>query len=274
MNPLMAYSTPDKVFVKLPSDLNFYDNTVTTNKDNLFGVKPRNARGDMLLANPDALMNGKAIQLLIEMCVSSITDASKLSISDVEVLLLAITLASGTETYTFKSSCPECKKEGEFTRDIDSLISTVDFLKEEYKVDLGNGVVLNLKPLEWSRYNEIQEISFKQQKMVQMAASEHMSLEDKRKIFNDIFLDIIELNTELMCSCIKEAITPQTVVQDYKDIKEYICTLDKETIKKISTEIEMINDTGINRNMFAACPHCNHEWEITGLKFDPSYFFG
>ena len=273
MNPLMIYAPHEKVFCKLPSNLQYYDETVIKTASNNIGVKPMSARDEMLLNNPDALMNGKAVQLLIESTVPSILDASKISIADAEVLMLAIKKATGDDEYTFKSNCPSCEKEGEFSRDIDMVLSNIEVLDKEYKWELDNGVVLFLKPCSWESYNTIQQVTFRQQKLLSIAKSQEVPEEEKREIFNAIFKEMIELNTALVVDCIHFVSTPNGAVHQKEYIKEFVNSLDKNTVKSITAIAEKINNTGASHSLDAECPHCQHKWIISGLRFDPSHFF-
>lgn len=274
-NPLMAYKPHEKVFVKLPTEGKFYDQTVLSVKgDSELGVLPMSAVDEMVFSNPDALMNGRAVTQVIQNCVPGVKDASKLAVSDVEALLLAIKLASNEETYDVNTKCPSCNKEGSFERDIDYLISTVSFMDDEYKFELESGVKIMLCPNTWASHSKLQQIAFKQQRLMQVSKNPNLSDTDKQQIFNEMFEQMISLNIDLVVDCVYYIETPDgNQVNNPKHVGEFIATLSKSELASLSEIIEGINDTGISHVLPVSCPHCEHEWDLEGLRFDPSYFF-
>ena len=274
-NPLMLYAPHEKVFCKLPSGAHFYDGSVLDKLHPQVGIKPMTAKDEMIMANPDALMNGKAIELVIQNCCANVLDASKLALSDVEAILLGIKKATGEDSYSFLSSCPECGTKGEFKRDIDEILNTCTYLDKEYVIDLDPiPVKIFLQPSTWSDYNEIQQLSFRQQKILQIAKNQEISDDEKTEIFNNVFAELVKIRTDLIVNCIQKIEIPDGIVQDKSQINEYINSLDKNTIRVISDKAEYINSLGCSHSMDAECPHCEHKWTIQDLKFDPSHFFG
>lgn len=271
-NPLMMYAPHEKVFCKLPSSANFYLSGVLQNNKSEVGIKPMTAKDEMLMNNPEALMNGKAIELVIQNCCPSVLDASKLAIMDVEAILLGIKKATGDETYDFTCSCPQCKKEGEFKRDIDGILSSCTHLEKEYVVDF-DPVKVYLQPSTWEDYNNIQQLTFRQQKMLQVAKNQEISDDEKSQIFNDVFRELVNIRTELMVNCIQKIEVPGNIVTDKTYIREYVNCLDKNSVSKLSDVVENINSKGCSHSMDAECSYCEHKWTITDLKFDPSSFF-
>jgi hypothetical protein len=273
INPLMAFKPHTKVYVKLPSGGNFYTPDIIDAIEE-HGVLALSAKEEMILSNPELLMNGKAIQQVISSCVPTVHDASKLAIADVEALLLAVKLATGESTYNISASCPKCNQSGEFSRDIESLLDNTTTMKDEYTYDLQNGLIVFLKPNTWASHSIIQQITFKQQKILQAAGSEDISDTDRTQLIETAFKELVEMNMRLLLDCIAYINTPNSIVQNKEFIAEYIGTLSKVQITDLGSIVERINATGIPHELQAVCNKCKHEWTITGLKYDPSHFFG
>lgn len=274
-NPLLAYRPHPRVYVKLPSCGAYYAEGVLDTKDHEIGVCAMSAKDEMMLNNPEALMNGRALCNVIENCVPAIKNALELTSADVEVLMLAIRLASGHKTYEVGGACPKCEQKGVFERDIDSVLQSCTYHKEEATAVLDTGLIVHLRPNSWRSHSTIQQMAFQRQRMMQMIGDPDLDPEYKKNILQEIFDGMVELNMMLLADCISYIETPEASVSDTKFIREYIELLDKDTLNKMSTQIETLNNIGAPHTMSVVCsnPECQHEWDITGLRYDPSDFF-
>lgn len=273
-NPLMAFTPHERVYVQLPTEGKFYDDSVIDLSEGTeVGVKPMSAKDEMMFNNPDALMNGRAVSAVLRNCVPAVKNPAALAVSDIEALLLGIKLASNETSYDINTKCPECSKEGSFSRDIDHLLQTITKHADEYTYDLKNGLVVYLQPNTWTSHSKLQQVAFRQQRLVQVAQNPDLSDTDKQDIFNTVFSEMIELNMDMVCDCIAYIDAPDSKVKDKKFIREYVETLSKQQVKELSDIVEVINGVGVSHEMEVACSECEHEWTIEGLRFDPSYFF-
>lgn len=273
INPLMAFKPHTKVYVKLPSNGSFYSPDVIDDVEE-HGVMALSAKEEMILSNPELLMNGKAVQQVITSCVPTVHNASKLAIADIEALLLGVKLATGETSYNISASCPKCNQSGEFSRDIEALLDNVTTMNKDYTYDLQNGLIVFLKPNTWASHSIIQQITFRQQKIIQAANSEDMTDVERTKLIETAFNELVNMNMQLLLDCIDYINTPTGIVQNKEFISEYIGTLSKIQINDLGSIVEGINATGIPHELQAVCNKCQHEWTITGLKYDPSHFFG
>ena len=274
-NPLMAYKPHPRVYVKLPSLGVYYKDGVVNTTDHEIGICAMSAKDEMALNNPEALMNGRAIIEIIQNCVGAIEDAGELTSADVEVLLLGIRLASGNKTYEVGGICPVCAQKGVFERDIDYVLSQVQHHTEESTEILDTGLIVHLKPNSWKSHSNIQQMAFQRQRLIAVAQDDEVDNETRRQIFQEVFDSMIEINMLLLADCINYIETPEGEVHDTAFIREYIETLDKNTIKSMSAKIEALNNIGAPHEMEVVCSNseCNHEWTLEGLRYDPSHFF-
>ena len=82
-NPLKQFYRTPKVYVQLPSRGRF--NKV--NSEAMTGEVPvyaMTSKDELLMKNPDALLNGDAVVGVIKSCVPSITDTKNLPVCDVD----------------------------------------------------------------------------------------------------------------------------------------------------------------------------------------------
>lgn len=276
MNPLSAYISSDRVYVKLPTKGYFYNDNVISDADDEIGIRAMSARDEFEFNNAQALMNGKAVEHVIKNCVGSVKDPTSLSICDVEVLLLGLKLASGEKTYEYPTECPHCKKGGVIERDIDRLLTDIDLHKSEYPYNIGE-VKLNLIPSTWKSFNKIHRSQYEQQKLIKMMLSPTFAdstEEYKQEQIDKAFNNIVELTYELILDSIEKATTPDgTVVQDRKFLKEFIDSLPSEVYHDLLEKINSINDCGVKKHEEIECDSCHEVFEVKIDRFDPTYFF-
>lgn len=275
MNPLSQYSKIEVLFTKLVSnDVIKYPEGVVSNTK--CGVCARSARDEILLNTADALIGGDAIAKVIENCVPSVLDASKLYVNDVEQLLIAIKLATKDESYDINVTCPECEHVGGFSRDLNYLLNTTTSFTEEPVVLMENGLTVYFRPHTWEEHSAFGERMFAQQSRSRVIdMSTDLEEKERMEIFSDIFEKMTQLNYDMICSSIAKIVTPNDEeVTEPEFISEWLGTLNKNDLKIISEKSDSVFDVGISHTMDVECSNCNHQWELTGLKYDPSHFFG
>ena len=109
-NPLSAYFRAPKLWTNIPSSGKFYDaDVITIPESGEFAIYPMTTKDELVLKNPDALLNGEAVATLIKSCVPEVKQPKKLFSADVDALLIAIRGASGGDLVEVNAECPECK---------------------------------------------------------------------------------------------------------------------------------------------------------------------
>lgn len=276
---LSKYSRNPKHYVELPSKGYYYQEQIIDCETKEIPVRAMTARDELMLKNPDALLNGDAITRIIKSCVPEIKDPTKMVTPDVEVILLAIFSASYGDDLEFRAKCPECKHENDFTASIETLLGTIKHLEPPYKVDVdheieGQQVKMSLyvRPLNYGTSTKNSMIQLENAKIIQVLTSSDLDETEKLEKFGDSFDKIATMNFETVASCIDKIEVPEGTVTDREEINEFISNVDTHTINKINKKIKEINDSIINNNFTAKCQKCEHEW-TTKIEFDPARFF-
>nr|EFL4883635.1 hypothetical protein [Escherichia coli] len=276
MNPLAKYTKIEEISTKLVTNNIFqYKDGVLGSKGIKCGVCARSARDEMMLNTPDMLLNGSAVSSVIENCVPNILNAEELYVNDVEQILIAIKLASKETSYDINVVCPSCSKEGRFERDLSYLLETAESFTEIPSIDLINGLSLQFRPLTWKEYSEFsQRMLAEQQKTKYLESTIDISEDDKIKMFSEVFENMAQLNFDMIAGVIDKVITPDgDEVSDKKFISEWLGTQSKEVIKQIREKMDEVLEIGVSHTMEVECIECQHQWELTGLKYDPTHFF-
>ena len=275
-NPLQGYFRQTKIAVKLPSEGKFYpEGFIEFNVGDELDVKAMTAKDELELKNPDALLNGAAMANLLKSCVPGLKGkADGLLVPDVSVLMLAIRFATYGDNIEFKSECPNCQTDNEFSRSIREALDNIQILDDEYTITLSNRLVLYICPHTFKTSNKGARAEFEQSKIMQIVEREDMGDEEKLNQFGHVFKKMVNLNYELVADSIAKIVTPDNEeYTDKKVIDELLRELSTKEVDIIRDKIKVVNETGLSTTHECKCSNCNHQWKTEGIEFDPSRFF-
>lgn len=275
MNPLAQYTKIEVLFTKLVSNdvIKYPEGVISSTK---CGICARSARDEIVLNTADALIGGDAVSKVIENCVPNVLDANKLYVNDVEQLLIGIKLATKDESYDINVTCPECEHVGGFSRDLNYLMNTVTSFEEQPSLTMDNGLTIFFRPQTWGEYSDFGTRMFAQHSRSRAIDLDPEMLEaDKMDVFADVFKEMTQLNYDMIVTSIDKIVTPDDVeVTEKEFISDWVGSLSKADLKLVREASDKVVDVGISHSMDVECSKCHHEWELTGLRYDPSNFFG
>lgn len=275
-NPLAQYFRSPGVHQVLPTGGQFFDKSeIDLAINGEVAILPMTAGDEIILKNPDALLNGDALERLFRSCVPAIKAPRKISVPDLDVLLLAIKLASFGDTLEVNVTCPECKKEFEAATSIRGMLSEIKTIKpQDSVVRINDEVVVYVKPFDFESKTKLDLATFEEAKLYQYLLDSDISDEDKTRRFNQSYERITDLNLDIIADCVVKVSVPSADVMDPDFIKEYIRNSSKDTVKAIRDRLGELSDNGLNKELEVTCinEECKHEWK-TPLVFDPSHFF-
>lgn len=282
-NPLSAYFRGAEIHQALPTQGKFFEKgEIDLAINGEVAVLAMTAADEIILKNPDALLNGDALERLFRSCVPAIKAPRKISVPDMDVLLLAIKLASYGDALEISVTCPKCKTESSFDISIRGILSSIEMVKEEDTVArIKDDVIVYLRPYDFESKTKLDLAAFEESKLLQHLLGMEASDEEKAKLFNESFAKIAELNLDLLSHCIRHVQIPdpnkpgQTLqVNNEEHIREFVRNTSKNLIKKITTKLGLLSKSGVEREIDVKCSNeeCNHEWK-SQMTFDPSHFF-
>jgi hypothetical protein len=275
-NPLSKYFRKPGVHTGLPTGGRFFaDGEVEFSANNELPIYPMTAADEIIVKNPDMLLNGEALDHLFHSCVPGIKTPRKISIPDMDVLLLAIKLASYGDDLTIGSECPACKGKVEPVLSIRELLATVKALPENSDVRLGDELVVRVKPHDFNSKTILDMAAFEERQMFKhLLGNEDITDAERGKLFNQSFSKFATLNLDLVAKCVMSVTTPDGEFTDQDMIKELILNLDKNSVKLITDMVETLGESGMQKEITIHCPveECKHEWQ-SALVFDPTTFF-
>jgi len=292
MSALKKYYRKPKLYIELPSGFNFYEDGFISSNDissnNEVGVLPMTTMNDLMLKNPEALLNGTAIENLIKDSTTlSDVDVKKMIKSDVDVLLVAIKLASQGEEQEIELTCPKCEHEQTYSRNLKNLLSEVQPHEKEYKINHENldGLTVYLRPssfqdaltLDAHAFEEQKKITQIRQNLNQMLSEKEIEEEDEVKFLSsihEIFKDLTMSTMDVYANCIQRIVTEDGEVEtDRDEIYEWLKQLDNKSFEAIRDKLIEINKHGVRSEEKIKCVECGHEWDQP-FDTNPTDFFG
>jgi hypothetical protein len=270
-NPLRQYFRRPATYIRLPSNYEYYDETIISVPENGdLPVYPMTAIDEITAKTPDALFNGSAVVDVIKSCIPSILNPWKIISTDIDAIMLAIRIASNGEEMSITCSCPKCNSVADYS------VNLTNIMQSKKKVDYSSSLKLRdleikFRPLTYTEINKNKMSQFEIQKMM----VELSSLEDEEEKIAKTKIAMGNLNkimNDILTSTIEYIRTPETTVTNREFIKEFLDGCDKKTnnaIKEYSIDLRSKNEL---KPLKILCNECKHEYE-QALVLNMSDFF-
>ena len=279
-NPLKSHMRNNKLHVKLPSQGFFYDEadvdfTATTNE---IGVKSMTAADELALSTPDSLLNGDAISSVIRSCCESIKNPMVLTVSDVDVLMVAIKIASYGEYIDATINCPSCDEEMNYKISLTGMITNLKYSVEEYPLALDKDLTVFLKPNTFTSIIKQGLKAIEAANIIRQFDQDDKEDLDKAIKYTQEFKKMAALNVDILLDGISHIAVFNTetsemdTVSNYDDIEEWLNDINKEQVDKIKEKLFEINGVGLDKLKDFACSECKHEWS-DNVDMNPVTFF-
>ena len=273
-NPLKQYFRQFKMFLKVPSGTSYYKPDVIefTDKGEI-GILPMTGQDELILKNPDALLNGEALIEVLRSCVPAVKQPRALLTNDIDTLITAIRYATYNDSLETNLRCPKCKHENNFKLDLQYALDNMTVLDPEYVINLDNGLSVFVKPYAFPELLKSLHSEFEQTKFSRAFENSSLTDEQRSAIFASSFKEISVTKFELMTSSVVKVVDESQGINvtEAKFIKEFLQNIDRTAMEKISKLIEEINHIGVKRTFTAVCEKCKHEWE-SEIDFNPVNF--
>lgn len=273
-NPLKQYFRQYKLWLKLPSGVSYYPpGTVNFSELGEVGVLPMTGKDELILKNPDALLNGEALIEVLKSCVPGVANPRLLLTNDIDALITAVRYATYNDSLETELTCPNCKHNNLFKLDLQYSLDNMTYLEPEYTVNLESGLTIFVKPYGFPELLGGLHAQFEQSKLTRAIESDTITDDQRLKLFSTAFREISVVTYNLMCSSVVKVVDESNNINvTEKDfIKDFLQNIDKKSVDLISDLIKEINLIGIKRSFTAHCEKCEHEWE-SEIDFNPVNF--
>jgi hypothetical protein len=279
-NPLTSFMRQPKIYVRLPSNGKYWaDGSIDFPDTGDFPVYSMTAKDELTFKTPDALLNGQAVVDVIQSCMPNIKDAWKTPNIDIDLILVAIRIATYGEMMEVTHTVPNT--EDSVTHNID-LRFVLDQLNNptpwEEIVTLDDNLECAVHPLTYKDIAQSSLKTFESQKQIQFVSDETLPEEQRIDILNKSVAAISEITLDLIVNSISYIKTGDTVVTETEFIREFLENADKGIFNKIEDHLARMKAAiGIKPLTFESSPEnialgAPEKYEMP-LSLDQSAFF-
>ena len=269
-NPLKKFYRTPKLYVTLPSGGRFNDiGDKAANGE--IPVYAMTAKDEIIMRNPDALLNGDAVIKVIKSCVPDVLDTRNLPVCDVDILLIAVRMATHGSVLQTKLKSPHGeRKEDDYEINLESIIEDVKSLPEDNHVILKSGCTVYVKPFSYSIQTRLNLMAYDQAKALRNVTDINS---ESAKQFTALFSELADTNMDVLVQSISKITTPSgDVVSDKNQIKEFMDSIESTDHRKVDAIIETLNKASTTVTRKFVCKETGNEFE-TEVRLDPSDFF-
>ena len=280
VNPLSVYMRQPKIYIRLPSNGQFWpEGSLVMTENGEFPVYSMTAKDELALKIPDALMNGQAIVDVIQHCVPNVKNAWDCTNLDLDLILIAIRLATYGEMMTVPVKFND-ELELEYRLDLrtvmDGLINRISW---DPVVPINDELTVFVRPLTYKHISRAAIEAFETQKIMNVVNDEKMSEEQKIKLFQESFAKLTDATLSTIINSIDRIESPGGVTSDPEHIYEFINNIDKDMYSKIESHLTKLREQNNIKPMQVAVTEEMRAKGVTGdtvdvpITFDPSTFF-
>jgi hypothetical protein len=269
-NPLQKYFRQPKIYITLPSQGMFNSVGSIDNATGQLPVMSMTGMDELLLKTPDALMNSDATVKVIQSCVPNIKNAWEVCNLDLDILLIAIRIATYGSNMELAHTCPNCSSENEYTADLMNIVDHFGKCRYDNKIIIGDLTIL-VRPLDYKTMTDFNLRNFELQRQLKQS----FELEDEEarlKIISDMYEKLSIIQNETYIASIETIQVPAGVVNERNFIEEWVVNSEKSMFDSIKKQIEKNNKSWSIPDMTVKCESCGHESNIS-IQMDQSNFF-
>lgn len=271
-NPLRDYFRQPAIYIKLPSQGNFWpQNSIELTVNGELPVLPMTAVDEITYRTPDALYNGQSTVNVIHSCLPNIKNAWDMPLMDFDSVLIAIRIASYGHELEITSTCPNCSHEESYSVD---LRNVMDGLKApDYESGLRFGdLEIVFKPLTYKQSNDNAIRQFEEQKMLSLVGDESISDEERTNRMSQALTAITDMTIKTLANCISMVKIPAALVTETDHIEEWLKNCDKDHFNQIRDHIVALRTESDIKPLNLECPACQTKYQQT-FTLDQSNFF-
>lgn len=260
-NPLSQYFRQPAIFIRLPSQGNFYPpNALEHTVNGEYPVLPMTTVDEITYRTPDALFNGQAVCSVIESCVPNIKDAWSIPSVDIDSILVAIRIATYGSDLDISSICPECETESEYTLNLTQVLNSISCMDYSKSLAIGD-LEIWFQPLSYKQINDNSLTQFEEQRSLQSLQNLDTNNPAQVKQLSDVLKKINGITTRALAQCIAMVKIPSAQVTEFEHIAEWLSNCDRKTFATIRDHIIESKQRSELRPMKIKCNNCSHDYE-------------
>lgn len=272
-NPLQQYFRQPKIYIKLPSK-GLYSNPGTVQGDvSKLPVYGMTGMDEIIIRTPDALLSGEATVKIIESCIPGIKDAWNLSSIDMNIILIALRIATYGNILNVSHICGNCQAENDYEVDLNKTVDYFQSCEYENTVHLKD-LTIKLKPLSYRQITDfaLRNFQVSQQAQQILRIPEVDQTDDHRTKLRELYSQLAAIQNDIYMASVENVETTTVNVTEQRFILEWLKNCDKEVFDKIRDLSENNIETWSMPKTDATCTACQHQFKLA-VELDQSNFF-
>ena len=279
-NPLSGFMRQPKIYIKLPSGGEFWPaGSLNKTENGEYPVYSMTAKDELMLKVPDALMNGQAVTSVIEHCVPNIKNAWHVPNIDLDVILIAIRIATYGEIMTVPVVVGE-DTDLEYSLNLNLLMDTLmGQIKWEPAIPVSPDLTVHVRPINYKQMTESALKTFETQRIFDAINNQTVSDAEKAKVFNESFDKLNQITIGIVNNSVFSIESSAGTTDNPAHIQEFMENTDKEIFDTVKKQIETQRENNSIKplkiqttDQMREAGVAEDEIEIP-LVFDASYFF-
>jgi hypothetical protein len=272
-NPLQQYFRQPAVYVKLPSQGEFYPpGALKPSVTGEYPVYPMTAIDEITYRTPDAMFNGQATVSVIQSCMPDILDAWAIPAMDMDTVLVAIRIASYGHEMEFSSTCPKCQADADRIIDLRLVLDSLQ--APDYKKSIKSGdMEIFFRPMTYKNLTDNSKMQYENQKLIQMMPNIDDVDAEKINMVSDALKKITSITVSALAQSVAMVKTPTAMVSEPEFIEEMLHNCDRKLFNQVRDYIIELKSVSELQPLHLACDECSHEYDQQ-LTMDMSSFFG
>lgn len=279
-NPLSGFMRQPKIYIRLPSGGEFWPaGSLELTETGEFPVFSMTAKDELMLKIPDAIMSGQAVVDVVQHCMPNIKNAWAIPSIDLDVILIAIRLATYGEKMTTPITFGD-DLEMEYSVDLKQVMDTLMYqIKWDPIVPINEDLTIFVRPMTYKQLSDSAVKTFETQKILQIANNNEMSESDKVAAFKESFSKLTDVTIGVVEKSIFKIDSSNGSTDNPKHIKEFIENADKDIFNIVQTHLDALKEINELKPVTVTVTDEMREKGITGdtvdvpLVFDPATFF-
>lgn len=270
-NPLQQFFRQPKIFISLPS-LGVYNNPGIIQGDvSSLPIYGMTGMDEILMKTPDALMTGDSTVKVIESCCPAIKDGWDVSTLDVNLILIAIRIATYGDSLSVTHTCTHCQSENNYDIKLTSLIDHYNTFKYDNRLVLKD-LSISIRPLNYKQSTAFSLKNFELQQKVSQIQTIKDTLE-RNALVAALFQELSVLQKELFKESIESIHIGTMEVTQQEYINDWLNNCDQSYYESIKKHINLTKDSIQIPPFTVTCGECSNENHIT-IDLDQANFFG
>lgn len=272
-NPLINYFRQPAIYARLPSNGEFWPpDSLDMPENRELPVYPMTARDEISYRTPDALFNGSAVVNVVQSCIPNIKNAWQMPGVDIDAIMIAIRIATFGHDMPIGSRCPACGNEEEYTTDLRVVNETISVGDYHRTLKIGD-LELYFRPLNYQQVNANSLAQFEQQKMIaNVEAVADATPEIKSRTMSEALKNLTDVTMRALANSINIIRTPTSLVNDAKQIEEWVNNCDRKTFTQIRDFVLELRRSSEIKPLQIKCHNCSHEYQQP-FTLDMTSFF-